>query len=182
MEFLDRSTSLGLNPLYILEMIFNHILFDSFQKPEFKKSVFKKDQLAYAKVKHAFMNEVSKFEVNNDIGIDNSRILKSITDFLELDSSSLKVCLIYFVNINPKLLTITDFILLKNQLNIDLVHPYSFNDLFDFLNNRSKDYRLKMYLYFYFIDIYDVNLKKGYISNAEYEKSIEYFRTKYKNY
>lgn len=128
------------------------------------------------------MNEVSKFEVNNDIGIDNSRILKSIKDFLELDNSSLKVCLIYFVNINPKLLTITDFILLKNQLNIDLVHPYSFNDLFDFLNNRRKDYRLKMYLYFYFIDVYDINLKKGYISNEEYEKSIEYYRTKYKNY
>lgn len=182
MEFLDKSTRLGLNPLYILEMIFNQVLFESFQKPEFKKRVFKSDQLEYAKVSDNFENEVSKYEFKKDIGIDNLRILQSINEFLELDNSSLKVCLIYFVNINPKLLTITDFILLKNGLNIDLIHPYSFNDLFDFINNRSTDFRLKMYLYFYFIDIYDINLKKGYISDEEYKKSIEYFKTKYKNY
>ncbi|MFV0174933.1 hypothetical protein OBK14_11560 [Empedobacter falsenii] len=170
MEYLQKLSEQGKSPLQVIHLIFNRILIkEYYQSTEDKK---------YLKLNTDFVNEVKLYQKNNNIGVDNQYLLDKINEFLLIDNTSIKTAIIYLIVKSPKLMTITEYLLIRNSLNFDLLVPYTFNDFETFLNHNKQDYRINMFLYFYFQDVYDVLIENDCISKEEYDNKLEYFLNK----
>lgn len=174
MEYLQKLSEQGKNPLQVIRLIFNRILFE-----DYNESIEKEN---YTKLNPDFINEVKLYQKTNDIGVDNQYLLHKINDFLLIDNTSIKTAIIYLIVKSPKLMTITEYILIRNSLNFDLLVSYTFNDFENFLNNNKQDYRIKMFLYFYFHDVYNIKFENERISKEEYENKLDYFLNKSNEY
>lgn len=170
MEYLQKLSEQGKNPLQVIRLIFNRILFEE-NDQSFEK-------LNNIKLNPDFVNEVKLYQITNDIGVNNQYLLHKINDFLLIDNTSIKTAIIYLIVKSPKLMTITEYILIRNSLNFDLLVSYTFNDFENFLNHNKQDYRINMFLYFYFQDVYDVLIENDCISKEEYDNKLEYFLNK----
>ena len=170
MEYLQKLSEQGKSPLQVIHLIFNRILIkEYYQSTEDKK---------YLKINTDFVNEVKLYQKTNDIGVNNQYLLDKINEFLLIDNASIKTAIIYLIVKSPKLMTITEYLLIRNSLNFDLLVPYTFNDFENFLNHNKQDYRINMFFYFYFQDIYDVLIENDRISKEEYDNKLEYFLNK----
>ncbi|MGV0966987.1 hypothetical protein [Empedobacter falsenii] len=170
MEYLQKLSEQRKSPLQVIDLIFKRILFE-----EFNQSTEKED---YIKLNPDFVNEVKLYQKTNDIGVNNQYLLDKINDFLLIDNTSIKTAIIYLIVRSPKLMTITEYLLIRNSINFDSLVPYTFNDFENFLNHNKQDYRINMFFYFYFQDIYDVLIENDRISKEEYDNKLEYFLNK----
>ena len=170
MEYLQKLSEQGKSPLQVIHLIFNRILFE-----EKDQSL---EKLNYIKLNPDFVNEVKLYQKTNDIGVNNQYLLDKINEFLLIDNTSIKTAIIYLIVKSPKLMTITEYLLIRNSLNYDRLIPYTFDDFENFLNNNKQDYRIKMFLYFYFHDVYDIKFENECISKEEYENKLDYFLNK----
>ncbi|MDM1043045.1 MULTISPECIES: hypothetical protein [Empedobacter] len=170
MEYLQKLSEQGKSPLQVIHLIFNRILFE-----EKDQSL---EKLNYIKLNPDFVNEVKLYQKTNDIGVNNQYLLYKINEFLLIDNTSIKTAIIYLIVKSPKLMTITEYLLIRNSLNFDSLVPYTFKDFENFLNYNKQDYRINMFFYFYFQDIYDVLIENDHIYKEEYDKKLEYFLNK----
>ncbi len=170
MEYLQKLSEQGKSPLQVIHLIFNSILFKEYDQSTKDKK--------YIKLNPDFVDEVKLYQKNNDIGVNNQYLLDKINEFLLIDNASIKTAIIYLIVKSPKLMTITEYLLIRNSLNFDLLVPYTFNDFENFLNHNKQDYRINMFFYFYFQDIYDVLIENYRISKEEYDNKLEYFLNK----
>lgn len=178
MEHLQKSLDKNKNCLYIITLIFNKILFDDIDKPLYENNSSKKAKKDFLKVNEEFNEQVKLNKENEDLGINNEYLLEKIDSILKIDNVSIKVLIIYFIVEFPKFMTITDYILIRNKKNYDILLPYSFNDFTNFTFDNQQDYKVKMYFYIYFNDIFDIELQNGYITNKEYQNQLDYYRNK----
>ncbi|MGV0937342.1 hypothetical protein [Empedobacter falsenii] len=170
MEYLQKLSKQGKNPLQVINLIYNNILFGKTDDLIFDKG---KEKLHFNYIK-----EINSYNTDIGIGINNPYLLEKIDDILFINNPSIKTAIIYLIVKSPKLMTITEYILIRNSLNFDSLVSYTFDDFDNFLNHNKQDYRIKMFLYFYFQDVYDINFENECISKEEYGNKLDYFLNK----
>lgn len=174
MEYLQKLSEQRKSPLQVINLIFNNILFGKTDDPVFDKG---KEKLHFNYIK-----EINSFDTDLGIGINNPYLLEKIDEILLINNPSIKTAITYLIVKSPKLMTITEYLLIRNSLNFDSLVSYTFDDFENFLNNNKQDYRIKMFLYFYFHDVYDIEFENESISKEEYENKLDYFLNKSNEY